>query len=233
MSVEKTRKLVVVGDGMCGKTSLLYAFMYKEFDPSHTPTIFDTYAADIQVDEKKVSGYIIIFQKHHSTSLMRVITLLWHYFYTFRGLYFFLQVTLALFDTAGQEGFERLRALSYSDTNIVLICFCVNHPASLLNVIYKWVPEIRHFCGQCPVILVACKIDLRTDSQTIAQLKREGEKPATYDMGKQIATQMKVDAYMECSAKTCEGVQEIFTHAAHLSLQKRSYWKRPIRCALY
>jgi GTPase SAR1 family protein len=55
ISIEKTRKLVVVGDGMCGKTCLLYAFMHKSFDPSHTPTIFDTYAIDIQVDEKKVS----------------------------------------------------------------------------------------------------------------------------------------------------------------------------------
>ena len=55
IDIEKTRKLVVVGDGMCGKTSLLYAFMYKEFNPAHTPTIFDTYAEDIQVDGKKVS----------------------------------------------------------------------------------------------------------------------------------------------------------------------------------
>ncbi len=53
--IEKNRKLVVVGDGMCGKTSLLYAFMHKGFDPSHTPTIFETYALDIQVDGKKVS----------------------------------------------------------------------------------------------------------------------------------------------------------------------------------
>jgi small GTP-binding protein len=54
INIEKTRKLVVVGDGMCGKTSLLYAFMHQTFDPSHTPTIFDTYAANIEVDNKKV-----------------------------------------------------------------------------------------------------------------------------------------------------------------------------------
>lgn len=54
-AIEKTRKLVVVGDGMCGKTSLLYAFIYKTFDPTHTPTIFDTYATETEVDGKKVS----------------------------------------------------------------------------------------------------------------------------------------------------------------------------------
>jgi len=60
INIEKTRKLVVVGDGMCGKTSLLYAFMHKTFDPAHTPTIFDTYAANIKVDDKNVSQLKIL-----------------------------------------------------------------------------------------------------------------------------------------------------------------------------
>jgi len=55
MTNEKARKLVVVGDGMCGKTCLLYASMYKTFHPLHTPTIFETYATEIQVDGKRVS----------------------------------------------------------------------------------------------------------------------------------------------------------------------------------
>lgn len=55
MTNEKTRKLVVVGDGMCGKTCLLYASMHQTFDLLHTPTIFETYATDIQVDGKRVS----------------------------------------------------------------------------------------------------------------------------------------------------------------------------------
>ena len=58
--VEKNRKLVVVGDGMCGKTCLLYAFVYKTFDPNHTPTIFDTYAASVQLEDKKVRSFFQI-----------------------------------------------------------------------------------------------------------------------------------------------------------------------------
>jgi Ras family protein A len=140
---------------------------------------------------------------------------------------------LALFDTAGEEDFDRLRPLSYSDTNVVLICFCVNHPASASNVIDKWNPEIRHFCGQCPVILVACKIDLRTDSQTIENLKEQREKMVTTEIGRQLATHIKADAYMECSAKTCQGVQELFIQAARLTLDKRFHRKKRSRCALY
>jgi GTPase SAR1 family protein len=52
---EKYRKLVVVGDGMCGKTCLLLAFKNDEFIPTHEATVFDTYPVDIPVDKKVVS----------------------------------------------------------------------------------------------------------------------------------------------------------------------------------
>jgi GTPase SAR1 family protein len=108
----------------------------------------------------------------------------------------------------------------------------VDSPVSATSVIDKWMPEIRHFCGQCPVILVACKKDLRTDSEAIDKLKDEGGRPVTYDVGKQIATQIKADAYMECSAKTREGVQELFIHAARLALKKRPQ-KKSRQCNLH
>jgi len=43
------RKLVVVGDGACGKTSLLIAFAHDEFPETHIPTVFETYITDIKV----------------------------------------------------------------------------------------------------------------------------------------------------------------------------------------
>jgi hypothetical protein len=43
-------------------------------------------------------------------------------------------VELALWDTAGQEDYDRLRPLSYPDTHVVLICFAINSPDSLDNV---------------------------------------------------------------------------------------------------
>lgn len=52
---QKTRKLVVVGDGMAGKTCLLYAFKDDTFDPTHPPTIFDTYLAEVELDGKSVT----------------------------------------------------------------------------------------------------------------------------------------------------------------------------------
>ena len=44
------------------------------------------------------------------------------------------KVELALWDTAGQEDYDRLRPLSYSDSNVVLITFAIDSPDSLENV---------------------------------------------------------------------------------------------------
>lgn len=41
-------------------------------------------------------------------------------------------IELSLWDTAGQEDFDRLRSLSYADTHVVLICFSVSRSAHVL-----------------------------------------------------------------------------------------------------
>jgi small GTP-binding protein len=56
-SIRKSKKLVIVGDGMCGKTCLLFTFKDDRFISNHDATIFDTYVADIQVDGKTVSDF--------------------------------------------------------------------------------------------------------------------------------------------------------------------------------
>lgn len=43
-------------------------------------------------------------------------------------------VEFALWDTAGQEEYDRLRPLSYPETDVLLICFAVDYPVSLENV---------------------------------------------------------------------------------------------------
>ena len=52
MSLKK--KLVIVGDGTCGKTSLLIVFAKDKFPEVYTPTVFENYVADIEIDGKAV-----------------------------------------------------------------------------------------------------------------------------------------------------------------------------------
>ena len=47
---------------------------------------------------------------------------------------------------AGQEDYDRLRPLSYPDTDVILMCFSIDSPDSLENIPEKWTPEVRHFC---------------------------------------------------------------------------------------
>jgi len=82
------------------------------------------------------------------------------------------QVELALWDTAGQEDYDRLRPLSYPDTDVILLCFAINSRDSLENVSDKWKPEVDHFCPKVPVVLVGLKKDLRYDETVKEELRR-------------------------------------------------------------
>ncbi|XP_016300732.1 rho-related GTP-binding protein RhoB-like [Sinocyclocheilus anshuiensis] len=177
------KKLVVVGDGACGKTCLLIVFSKDEFPEVYVPTVFETYVADIEVDSKRVQ--------------------------------------LALWDTAGQEDYDRLRPLSYPDTDVILMCFSVDSPDSLENVLEKWVPEVKHFCPNVPVILVANKKDLRSDDNVRSELSRMKREPVRTEDGRAMAARIGAHDYTECSAKTKEGVREVFETATRASLQRR------------
>lgn len=48
------KKLVIVGDGACGKTCLLIVFSKDQFPEVYVPTVFENYIADIEVDGKQV-----------------------------------------------------------------------------------------------------------------------------------------------------------------------------------
>ncbi|KAI8613051.1 P-loop containing nucleoside triphosphate hydrolase protein [Chytriomyces sp. MP71] len=117
---------------------------------------------------------------------------------------------LALWDTAGQEDYSRLRPLSYPDTDVVLICYSVDIPDSFENVLTLWVPEVSHYCKGVPILLVGLKTDLRTDKAVIATLDKNGQKPISKLQGTVLAEKINAFAYVECSARNQEGVQEVF-----------------------
>lgn len=187
------KKLVVVGDGGCGKTSLLIVFSKDEFPEDHVPTIFDNYVADIEIERKKVR------RKD--------------------------RVELSLWDTAGQEEYDRLRVLSYPYTDVILMCFSVDNPDSLENINQKWVPEIRNYCPKVPIILVGNKRDLRNDAKVVNNLARQKQLPVKPAEGREIMEKIGAVAYLECSAKSREGVRQIFeaaSKAALLNKKRRS-----------
>eukprot|EP00800_Vazella_pourtalesii_P023935 TRINITY_DN997_c0_g2_i1.p1 TRINITY_DN997_c0_g2~~TRINITY_DN997_c0_g2_i1.p1 ORF type:complete len:193 (+),score=29.15 TRINITY_DN997_c0_g2_i1:76-654(+) len=187
------KKLVIVGDGACGKTCLLIVFSKDQFPEVYVPTVFENYVADITVDTKCVE--------------------------------------LALWDTAGQEDYDRLRPLSYPDTDVILMCFSIDSPDSLENIPEKWTPEVKHFCPTVPIILVGNKKDLRNDEHTKSELLSMKQEPVKLDDGRAMADKIGAYAYMECSAKSKEGVREVFETATRAALQTKK--KNKFRCGLF
>ncbi len=116
--------------------------------------------------------------------------------------------SLGLWDSSGQEDYERLRPLSYPGTHIFLICFSVISRSSFKNV-HKWYKEIRTHCPDTPIILVGTKKYWREKQEAIEMLNAKGMKPITYEEGLATAKHFKVD-YMECSAMTGKGLRAVF-----------------------
>jgi len=127
-------------------------------------------------------------------------------------------INLQLWDTAGQEDYNRLRPLSYPGTNVFIVCFSCISTTSYDNIRHRWMPELQRHCPNVPIILVATKIDLRNDSDVLAKLKTMGERTLTKQDGEKLAKEIGAVAYVECSSKTMENVNEVFDKAVRIVL---------------
>ncbi|NWR75529.1 RHOF protein, partial [Centropus unirufus] len=181
-------KVVIVGDGGCGKTSLLMVFARGSFPEQYKPSVFEKYSTSVAVGKK--------------------------------------EVTLNLYDTAGQEDYDRLRPLSYQNTNVVLICYDVMNPTSYDNVTAKWYPEVNHFCRGVPLVLIGCKTDLRKDKEQLRKLKAAKQEPITYSQGEAACQLINAEVYLECSAKYSENIEKVFKEATTIALNAMKKAKR-------
>jgi Ras-related C3 botulinum toxin substrate 1 len=180
----KSVKLVCVGDGAVGKTSMLISYTTNAFPSEYVPSVFDNYSANVMVDS--------------------------------------VAVELGLWDTAGQEDYDRLRPLSYPQTDVFLACFSVISPSSFENLWAKWIPEIQHHCPGTPFLVVGTKTDLRGDADTIARIAEKGLKPITDEQAKAEALKNGASAYVACSSLTQDGLKNVFDEAVRtvINLEK-------------
>lgn len=129
-------------------------------------------------------------------------------------------VTLNLMDTAGQEDYDRLRPLTYTNVSIFLVCFSLASRNSLENVTEKWVPELRKYAPGVPYILVGTQSDRRQpgDRHSVSQAE-----------GLQAAKDIGAVEYAECSAKTRDGLKDVFNGAIITAINKNGNGKRKTR----
>lgn len=139
-------------------------------------------------------------------------------------------ISLGLWDTAGQEDYDRLRPLSYPQTDVFLICFSIVSPPSFDNVKakvsptqpltsltqltgFQWYPEIDHHAPGVPIILVGTKLDLRDDEATKESLRQKKMAPIQYEQAVMVAKEIKAQKYLECSALTQRNLKSVFDEA--------------------
>ncbi|KAH8161300.1 hypothetical protein CIB48_g6944 [Xylaria polymorpha] len=189
---EIRRKLVIVGDGACGKgtpsSSLSIAAPYYDARPR------------MAASRQQHASYLIHLPAYRfapTVATVYVPTVFENYVADVEvdGKH----VELALWDTAGQEDYDRLRPL--------LLPRLSRYPYLLCRL---------------PIILVGCKKDLRYDPKTIEELRKTSQKPVSPEEGEDIRKKIGAYKYLECSAKTNEGVREVFEHATRAALLSRS-----------
>jgi len=123
--------------------------------------------------------------------------------------------TLWVWETGGGEDLDRLRPLSYPQTDVFLVCFRVDAPVSFENLRDQWVPEVRHYCPDVPFLIVATQIDLRKlrDSSEAEKLAGQKQGLISTEEGENLAHELGAAKYVECSAVTQEGLRDVFEEA--------------------
>ena len=129
-------------------------------------------------------------------------------------------VMMQIWDTAGQERYRAMTPMYYQGAHVVLIIYSITSKASF-DAVDKWISELTEKSTTSSVILlIGNKADLELERQVTAV---QGAQKAK-DCGA---------IFMEVSAKTGDGIKEIFSVAAKAFIDKNPITieqpARPIR----
>ena len=141
------------------------------------------------------------------------------------------EISLGLWDTAGQEDYDRIRPLSYPNTDIFIVCFSIVSPSSFINAQKKWIPEVRHYCPTAKIIIVGTRCDLRDDAQTLYQLNQRNISAISRLDGEMMAKELGLK-YVECSAYIKNQVKNVFDTAIITATQAEPKKKSKKYCQI-
>ncbi|KAG7570474.1 Small GTP-binding protein domain [Arabidopsis thaliana x Arabidopsis arenosa] len=208
-------KCVTVGDGAVGKTCLLISYTSNTFPTvSFSLSLFDYFFflwLLVTVEILLLQDYVpTVFDNFSANVLVDGKT-----------------VNLGLWDTAGQEDYNRLRPLSYRGADVFILAFSLISRPSFENIAKKWVPELRHYAPTVPIVLVGTKLDLRDDKQF--PMNYPGACTISTEQGQELRKEIGALAYIECSSKTQLNVKAVFDAAIKVVLQPPSKTKKQKR----
>jgi len=140
-------------------------------------------------------------------------------------------INLGLWDTAGQEDYDRLRPLSYPQTDVFVIAFSIIASNSFENVKSKWWPELQHHCPGVPLVLIGTKCDLRDDESMVNNLASRGMHMVKVEDAEKRANEIGAVKYCECSSLTQEGLKDAFDECIRAAIQgQKSPPRKSVNC---
>jgi len=131
-------------------------------------------------------------------------------------------IKFSLWDTAGQEEYDKLRYLSYPNANVFLVCFSLTSKSSLNNVVHRWKVELDEHAKGVPIILVGTKADCRDDQQFLQKMKDDGlgEELVQDSDAEEVAKKIGAVCFMKTSARLKTGVQEVFNKCLDIRFER-------------
>ncbi|KAJ7864657.1 P-loop containing nucleoside triphosphate hydrolase protein, partial [Mycena leptocephala] len=123
----------------------------------------------------------------------------------------------------GRADYGRLRPRSYPG-QMSLSRVSVGSPKSFQNIKDKWFPEMHHHCPGVPCVMVATQIDLRSDKKALDKMAALGQLPVPTDQSLRMARELGAAKYLESSAKTQQGVKDVFGQVSTSSTAFSECW---------
>ncbi|KAJ8308918.1 hypothetical protein KUTeg_013792 [Tegillarca granosa] len=121
--------------------------------------------------------------------------------------------TIGIFDSAGQHDFANLRAFTYRDSEVFILCFSVIDRESFNSIKSFWLPEIKQFMSRKkPIILVGTQSDTRESTTN---------RCVSYNEADELAKTIGAEGYYETSSITLDGVKDMFEKVALSALKYR------------
>lgn len=112
----------------------------------------------------------------------------------------------------------------------------LSSPTALENIEEKWYKEINEYWNDpkhnndtkkpVPFILVGTELDMRNDPNVVKKKESEGVKVVTREKGQAMADKLHARKYVECSARTQEGLKEVFDSAIRCAMQIKQEKKK-------
>ncbi|KAI1753604.1 ras family-domain-containing protein [Xylaria castorea] len=133
---------------------------------------------------------------------------------------------IELWDTAGDVKLEQLGRLSYLAWDAVFLCFSVDSERSFNNARTQWATQIRRHTRGAPLILVGTKTDERVGASLWAPLYPHLESKITATEGTMTATEIGAIRYVECSAKTGQGIEGVLEEGVRAVFRRRAAYEK-------